>query len=142
MSITAANASIQLAIDTVFPTPQQLEGFGIDDVFDAPSIKQTEVQMGVDGQQAAGFVFVSKPITFHFLASSISNEVFDEWASANEANRTAFICSGLIVLDNGNKLTLINGSLTDYMWVPPAKKLLMPTAHTVTFGKIIKSKAS
>lgn len=141
MSITAANASIQLAISTVFPIPQQLQGFSIDDVFDAPSIKLTEVQMGVDGQQSAGFVFVSKPITFHFLADSISNDVFDEWAAANEANRTAFIASGLIQLDNGNKLTLVNGSLTDYMWVPPAKKLLMPTSHTVTFGKIIKSKA-
>jgi hypothetical protein len=142
MSITAANASIQLSIATVFPTPQQLQGFSIDDVFDAPSIKQTEVQMGVDGQQSAGFVFVSKPITFHFLADSPSIAVFDEWASQNESNETAFIASGIIVLDNGAKVTMINGSLTDYMWLPPAKKLLMPVAYTITFGKVIKSKAT
>jgi len=71
----------------------------------------------------------------------VSNDVFDEWASQNEANMTAFLASGLIVLDTGEKFTMSRGSLTDYMWVPPAKKLLMPRAHTITFGKIIKSVA-
>lgn len=141
MSITGANAIVQLSIATVFPTPQQLQGFSVDDVFDAPSIKPTEVQMGVDGQQSAGFVFVSKPITYHLLADSISNDVFDEWNAQMEANQTVFIASGLIVLDTGEKFTLVNGSLTGYMWVPPAKKLLMPRSYEITWGKIIKSAA-
>jgi hypothetical protein len=141
MSITGANTVIQLSIATIFPTPQQIQGFAEGDVFDATSIKINEVQMGVDNHQSAGWVAVSKPITFHLLADSLSNDVFDEWASQMEANQTVYIASGLIVLDTGDKWTLSNGALTDYMWVPPAKKLLMPRAHTVTFGKVIKAAA-
>ena len=142
MSITAANAIIQLSIDVVFPTPQQIQGFAEGDVFDASSIKVNEVQMGVDYHQSAGWVAVSKPITFHLLADSASNDVFDEWASQMEANMTTYAASGLIVLDTGEKWTMTNGALTDYMWVPPAKKLLMPRAHTVTFERVIKSAAT
>jgi hypothetical protein len=141
MSITAANAVIQLSIATIFPTPQQIQGFAEGDVFDATSVKINEVQMGVDGQQSAGFVWVSKPITFHLLADSESNDVFDEWGSQMEANQTVFLASGLIVLDTGAKWTMSRGSFTDWLWIPPAKKLLMPRSHTVTFGRIIKSVA-
>jgi hypothetical protein len=141
MSITAANASISFTIDTVFPSGVLLEGFSVDDVFDAPSIKPVEVQMGVDGQQSSGFVFVSKPITYHFLADSISNDVFDEWYAQMEANRTTFNVNGVTQLDTGDKWTLVNGSLTGYMWIPPAKKLLMPRSFEVTWQKVIKSKS-
>jgi hypothetical protein len=141
MSITAANAVIQLAIETIFPTPQQIQGFAEGDVFDASSIKINEIQMGVDGNMAAGFVWVVKPITFHLLADSESNDVFDEWGSQMEANQTVYRASGLIVLDTGEKWTMSAGSFTDWLWIPPAKRLLMPRSHTVTFGKIIKSVA-
>lgn len=141
MSITAANAVIQLSIATIFPTPQQIQGFAEGDVFDATSIKINEIQMGVDGFMSSGFVFVTKPITFHLLADSPSNVVFDEWAQQMEANETVFAAGGLITLDTGEKFTMINGALTDYMWIPPAKRLLMPRAHTVTFQKVIKAAA-
>jgi hypothetical protein len=141
MSITSANAVIQLAFAVVFPTPQQIQGFAEGDVFDATSIKISETQMGVDGQQSAGFVWVARPITFHLLADSPSNDIFDEVASQMEANQTTFPASGLIVLDTGEKFTMINGALTDYMWIPPAKKLLMPRSHTITFQKVIKAVA-
>ncbi len=141
MSITSANASIQLAIAILFPRPQQIQGFAEGDVFDATSIKINEIQMGVDGQMSSGFVWVAKPITFHLLADSASNGIFDEWASQMEANQTTFAASGLITLDTGEKFTMNNGALTDYMWIPPAKRLLMPRAHTVTFQKVIKAAA-
>jgi hypothetical protein len=141
MSITAASAVIQLAISIIFPTPQQIQGFAEGDVFDAASIKVNEVQMGVDRRQSAGWVAVSKPITFHLLADSESNDIFDEWASQMEANRTVYPASGLILLDTGEKWTMNNGALTDYMWIPPAKRLLMPRAHTITFESVIKAVA-
>jgi hypothetical protein len=141
MSITAANAIIQLAFAVIFPTPQQIQGFAEGDVFDATSIKLSEVQMGVDGQQSAGFVWSSRPITFHLLADSASNLVFDEVADQMQANQTTYPASGEITLDTGEKWTMINGAFTDYMWVPPAKRLLMPRAHTITFQKVIKSVA-
>jgi hypothetical protein len=67
--------------------------------------------------------------------------VFDEWGSQMEANQTTFSASGLISLDTGEKWTMSSGAFTDWLWIPPAKKLLMPRSHTVTFGKIIKSVA-
>jgi len=141
MSITAANAIIQLAFAVIFPTPQQIQGFAEGDVFDATSVKLAEIQMGVDGQQSQGFVWSSRPITFHLLADSPSNPVFDEVADQMQANQTTYPASGLIVLDTGEKFTMINGAFTDYMWVPPAKRLLMPRSHTITFQKVIKAVA-
>jgi hypothetical protein len=141
MSITAANASIQLVFAVIFPTPQQIQGFAEGDMFDAASIKLAEVQMGVDGQQSSGFVWSSRPITFHLLADSPSNAVFDAVAAQMQANQTTYPASGLIVLDTGEQFTLINGALTDYVWVPPAKKLLMPRTYTITFQKVIQSVA-
>lgn len=141
MGITAANAVIQLAFAVVFPTPQQIQGFAEGDVFDATSIKLAEVQMGVDGQQSGGFVWSSRPITFHLLADSESNLVFDEVADKMQANETTYPATGLITLDTGEKWTMIKGIFTDYMWVPPAKRLLMQRSHTLTFQKVIKAVA-
>lgn len=141
MSITSANALIQLAFAVIFPTPQQIQGFAEGDMFDATSIKLAEVQMGVDGNQSQGFVWSSRPITFHLLADSVSNTVFDEVGDQMQANQTTYPASGLIVLDTGEKFTLVNGGFTDYTWIPPAKRLLMPRSHTITFQKVIKSVA-
>lgn len=141
MGITAANAVIQLAFAVVFPQPQQIQGFAEGDVFDASSVKLAEVQMGVDGQQSGGFVWSSRPITFHLLADSESNAVFDEVADQMQANQTTYPANGLITLDTGEKWTLVKGTFTDYIWVPPAKRLLMPRAHTITFQKVIKAAA-
>jgi hypothetical protein len=139
-SITSANAVIQIAVDVVFPTPQQLQGFTTDNIYDAPSYKPTEVQMGVDGHQSAGFIYSSKEVSYDLQADSLSNLFFDVWVQAMEAAEDVFTASGIILLKSvGTKFTMINGSLTGYTPIPSAGKLLKPRKHAITWERIIQA---
>jgi hypothetical protein len=142
MSITAANAVIQISVDVVFPTPHQLQGFATDDIYDAPTIKPTEVAMGVDGFQSSGFVFVSIPVTYDLQANSPSNRFFDDWYNAMQAAGETFVANGLILLSGvGSKWTMTNGSLTGYTPLPPAKKMLGPRKFEITWNKLFPAAA-
>ena len=87
MSITSANAVLTLAIAQLFPVPQQLQGFGVDDVYDVPQIKSVEVMMGVDGVLSAGFVYVQIPQHITLQGDSASNLIFDTWWTVTSRRR-------------------------------------------------------
>lgn len=142
MSITSANAVVTLAVTTVFPNPQTLQKFSTDSIYDSSSVKPTEVQMGVDGFQSLGFVFVSRAIVFTLMADSPSNAFFDAWDQAQIAAKDAFACNGLIVLPGpGSKFTLVNGGLTNFTPLPPGGKILGPRKFEITFERIIPAAA-
>lgn len=142
MSITSANAIIQIAVSVIFPTPQQLQNFSTDNIYDAPSIAPNQVQMGVDGFQSAGKVFVSVPISYDLKADSQSNDFFDTWFSQEEAAQETFTANGLMVLKSvGKKFTLRNGSLTGYVPIPPGGKVLGSRRFEITWEKIIPATA-
>jgi hypothetical protein len=141
-SLTSANAVLQLSIDVIFPTPQQIQQFTTDNIYDAPQVKPTITKMGVDGKQSAGFIFVSKEIMIHLMPNSPSQVIFDTWATNMEAQEDVYSCSGLIVLKStGRKFTLIDGSLTTYTPLPGAGQVLKDLQHGITFGKIIPAAA-
>lgn len=141
-SLTSANCVLQLAIAVIFPTPQQIQQFTTDNIYDAPSVRPTIVKMGVDGKQSSGFVFVSKEVTIDLMPNSPSNDIFDTWATQMEANEDVYECSGLITLKStGRKFTLIDGSLTMYTPLPGAGQVLKDRKYGITFGKIIPAAA-
>jgi hypothetical protein len=142
MSITSANAIIQIAVSVIFPTPQQLQNFATDNIYDAPSIAPNQVQMGVDGFQSSGKVFVSVPISYDLKADSLSNDFFDTWFSQEEAASETFVANGLMVLKSvRKKFTLQNGSLTGYTPIPPGGRVLGPRRFEITWEKIIPASA-
>jgi hypothetical protein len=142
MSLTSANTIIQISVSVIFPTPQQLQKFSTDNIYEAPAITPNQVQMGVDGFQSAGKVFVSKPISYDLLADSPSNDFFDTWFSQEEAAQETFTANGLMVLKSvGKKFTLINGSLTSYTPLPPGGRILGPRRYEITWEKIIPAAA-
>jgi len=48
MDLTGANSIYTLAISSIFPSPQQLQGYAADDVFTSDPLESTETLMGVD----------------------------------------------------------------------------------------------
>jgi hypothetical protein len=136
-SITSANAVLTLAIPLVFPTPQQLQGFAADDIFDVPALRSAEVQMGVDGVLSAGFVFVPVPQTLSLQADSASNDLFDTWWTQMQATKNTYQAQGLIVLPAiGKKYTLVQGTLTQYKPAPAGKRVLQPRQYEITWASI------
>lgn len=137
-SVTAATAVIALSIPLLFPTPQLIQGFATDDVFDVPAIQSVELMMGVDGIQSAGFVFVSIPWTFTLQADSASNDFFDTWWEQMQAAKDVFRANGTVRVPSlGKKWNLITGDLTNWKPAPDAKKLLQPRKHTITWNSIV-----
>lgn len=140
MSITAANAVLTLTIPPLFVAPQQLQGFGVDDVYGLPQIKSVEVMMGVDGIMSMGFVKVPIPQTFTLKADSPSISLFDIWWQQMQAAGDTFSASGLIRLPGLGKKYIMNvGGLTGYKPAPDAKKLLQDQTYEITWQSIFSA---
>jgi hypothetical protein len=140
MNITAADAVITLQIPPIYTRPVQIQGFAPDSVFDVPTLKSSEVLMGVDGKKSSGFVFVPVPMTITLMADSLSNRVFDDWWRNNQANKTDYEASGLILLPGvATKWTQVKGSLTGYKPVPQAGRILRERTYEITWESILPS---
>ena len=141
-SITSANAVLTLSIPLLFPVPQQLQGFAADDIFDVPSLRSAETQMGVDGVLSAGFVFVPIPQTIALQADSASNLFFDTWWTQMQATKDTYQASGMVLLPSiGMKYALSQGTLTGYKPTPAAKRILQPRQFEITWASINPSPA-
>lgn len=139
-NITSADAVLTLAITPLFPIPQQLQGFGVDDIYDIPQIKSVEAMMGVDGIKSSGFVFTLVPQTITLQADSPSNRIFDTWWASMQAAKADYPASGLILLRSvESKFQMINGSLTGYKPAPAGKRVLQPRTYEITWEKVLPS---
>lgn len=139
-SITGANAIIMLSIPGLFTTPQQLQGFAADDIFDTDALASTEVLMGVDGKMSAGFVFVPMVQNYSLQADSPSCRLFEQWWAFQQEARDVFRANGIVVLTAvGSKWTLRNGALTGFSPIPGVKKLVQPRRFTITWESALPS---
>jgi hypothetical protein len=136
--ITAADASIVLTCPPIFVTGQHIQGFAPDDVFEVPAQRIAQVEMGVDGFLATGYIFVAFPWNFTLQASSPSVEVFDAVKSAQDAALTTFFWQGLISAPAlGTTWTLIDGTLVDYAAAPPARQVFQPRKFGMVWRRIV-----
>lgn len=134
MSLTGANTIIVFSINGLFPVPQQLQGFDVDDVFDTDAIESAQVRMGVDGKMSAGFVFVEVKQNFALQADSPSIDFFDSWWAAQQVARVILRATAVVTLTEvGKKWTMTNGVLTSYKPIPDTKKLLQAQKFQVTW---------
>lgn len=141
MDITAANANLTLAIPPLFNTPQQLQGFAADDVYDLDEIESVETLMGVDGTLSGGFVWKPQPQTIMLQADSPSAALFDTWYSQQVAARTTYVANGVITLPAiGLKFVQTTGYLTGYK-PAGAKKLLTPRRFRITWNLVLPAPA-
>ena len=137
-TITGATAIVMLSINQLFPDPQQLQGFAVDDVFDNDAIESAETLMGVDGIMSAGFVFVPVEQRFALQADSPSVQFFDFWWSSNQQQQDLFFASGTTFLPSlQKKWNMVKGVLISYKPLPDAKKLLQPQRFGIRWQSII-----
>lgn len=138
--ITSANAVITLAILPLFSTPQQIQGFAADDVFDLDEIENIETQMGVDGVLSYGFVWKAQPQSITLQADSRSNDIFDAIQTQQIAANTAYALNGIIILKAiSTKIILTNGVLSGYK-LPGAKKTLQSRRYRITWNLAVPAK--
>lgn len=137
MDIGSANSVLTLSIATLFPSPQQLQGFGVDDIYDIAQVKNIETLMGVDGVLSAGFVWKERVQTVTLQADSASNDIFDVWNSQQEANLTAYPAQGLIRLPGiATKFIQTRGFLTGYKPAPKGGRILHARTYEITWQRV------
>lgn len=134
LTITSMNSVFMLTIPTVFPAPQQIQGFGVDEAFETDPVDSSVVQTGVDGVGTAGLVPREVPMTVTLLASSASFVVFDSWLAAMDALRDVVYASAVISMPSiGRKWTCYQGSLTRYPTMPSARRTLQQRQFQITW---------
>jgi hypothetical protein len=137
MSLTGANAVIMLSQATLFPTPQQLQGFAADDVTEMDPVKILESLMGVDGVLSFGFVFAERIQNITLQANSVSNSFFDTINAQQQAVRDVYPLNGTITLGAiGLMFTCVNGGLENYNPMPPVKKIIGPRRYRIVWNTV------
>ena len=126
-----------LSVLSLFPVPQQMQGFSADDVFDAEPVDTAELHMSVDGKLSAGKIFVPFPWSITLQANSDSNAFFDAWNAAERAQQEKLPCQGVVLLTSiGTTWAMVNGFLTTFPTMPNAKKTLQPRKYGITWEDI------
>ena len=140
-TLTAANAVIMLGVVGLFDTPQQLQGFAADDVFDAEAVDSAETMIGVDGRLSAGFIFAITKMGFTLQADSASVDFFERWYLAQQSARELYYAFGTVYLRAvEKKFTLTKGVLRNYKPFPDAKKILQPRKFMLDFEAVTPSR--
>lgn len=136
-SITSANAIIQITVANLYPTPQQLQQFSVEDIYDTDDIEPAEVMMGVDGVLTGGWVAAAVKQGFSLMADSPSNDLFEAVYRAQLAARDIYRFGASITLPSlGKAYTCTRGIMTGYKPIADAKKLLQPRKFTITWERV------
>lgn len=136
-TITAANSILLIGIEGLFDTPQQLQGFAADDVFDTESIAPAETSMGVDGHLSGGFVFVPIRQNIALQADSASNLIFEDWLAAQMQAHEVYVANGQVQLPGvQRKYVMTRGFLTAHPPTPAARRTLQPRRYQITWERI------
>jgi hypothetical protein len=139
-TLTAANSILAIAITDLYSSPQTIQGYAVDDAFEAESVEQAEVKMGVDGILSGGKVFNPYPMTIHLMPTSPSVAIFETWRSQQDAQVDVFNAAGSIILPStGMKYTLVNGFLTKATPFPAVKKTLDMLVYEITWNLIVSA---
>jgi hypothetical protein len=123
-----------LGVTNLYPAPQQLQGFSADEIFGADPQEIAEAVMGLDGILSAGYVFV--PIRQHITlqADSASNDVFDNWVAAQQAQKDVYFGNAIITLPSlQKKWTMTNGVLATFPPIPDAARTLRPRRYSIVW---------
>lgn len=133
-TITSVNSTFTLVIKNLYPTPLTLQGYSVDDAFAGEDIDTAQVQMGVDGFLAAGYVPVEKRVTIMLQANSPSMDIFDNWQAAQTTIRELYEASGTIAMPSlGSVYAFTKGYLTSASTFSSAKKVHQPRRFVITF---------
>lgn len=136
-SITSANSQIMLSVIPVFPVAQQIQGYAAEDIFDTDDMELAEVQLGLDGKQASGWIPHNVKWRITLMANSPSISFFEAWIAAQDALQDVYPASGNVTLPGpGKKFAMNNGTLTRAKAMPDGKKTLQPVTYEITWESV------
>jgi hypothetical protein len=131
-TITSANATLLLGVQSIYPVAQQIQEFAVDDAFAVDRTPTTEVKVGVDGYGVAGYVPRSPKMTIRLLASSPSFVLFENWILGQDQVQDVLYGNVIITLPSiGRKYTCYMGALMDVSTLADAKKVLEDREFTI-----------
>lgn len=137
MDITSANAIIMITAPGVFNTPQRLQKFSAEDIYEMGQINAGETSMGVDGYLSAGFTFVEKEQGYTLQADSESNNVFRQIFRYEESNIAKIPLQGITTLPAlGLKFVSPKGFLKVYTPMPSAGKTVKPLKYSIVWERV------
>ena len=136
-TITSANSVFTISVPSLFPIPQQLQGYAAEKAWNTEGIELAETQMGVDGRMTSGYTPVPVKQTISLQADSPSKVIFNAIAAATRATRDVYYITGTISLPStGESFTCNRGVLTNFKPVPDAAKVLQPMDFVITWESI------
>ena len=137
-TITAANSTFSISVAGLFPVPQLLDGYAVDDAFTAETVSNVETLIGVDGKKSAGFVFSLFPLSITLQADSPSNLLFETIAAQQIANKEVFTLTGVIIIPGISRtFALVNGSLKTNSPFPAVKRTLQSRVWSTDWQSIL-----
>ena len=139
-TLTAASAILLIGVDSIFTTPQQIQGFAADDVTDIETLDSAEISIGVDGNMSAGFVFVPVPQGITLQSDSPSNFIFDTWYGTQQQLKDLLFATGQLILPGlGTKWYFTKGALTGYKPAGDVKRIVQPRKFQITWQSMSPS---
>lgn len=124
-TITAADVTMIISIQQVYPAGVNLIGFGVDDAFIAEIADTAETQVGVDAFGVAGYRPREITMSIRFLASSPSTIVFENWQMAQDQITGILSASAIITIPSvGRKYACGTGVLMRVSSMPEVRRVL------------------
>lgn len=136
--ITSANAVLTITCPDVFPVPQIIQGFEVEDSWSIAPYETARAFKGVDGQKSVGFVPANKEMEVHLQANSLSRLVFQQILGVMSATREIVEFDGNLVIPSTEEVwEFSNGNLGPNVPGPPAgKKTLAGVVWNITWDDI------
>ena len=131
-TLTATDAIVSVKVDNLFPVPQIIDGFEIDNAFQLSDINIAQTVLTLDGELTGGYVPSIVDFTINVLPVSLSKQFFVDWMQASKTNQTMFKATFNITIP-GEKASYI---LTDVILVtgkilPSVNSILQPVSYKV-----------
>ena len=124
-TITAANTIFTIGVASLFPTQQQIQGYSADDVTDGEAQEMGDTMMGVDGVLTGGYVNVPFVQTINLMADSPSNDLFDQWAAAENLIQDKYVAYRLSL---ARAQTAAREGLSHVLQADPCREETAPAA--------------
>lgn len=138
LTITSTNSRFVLSLPDVFPVPQFMQGYAVDDAFEVENITPGEARLGVDAHMSAAYLPYLTPFSFMLQADSLSVVTMDGWLQAMNAIREVLYADATVILPAIQKIyVLTKGVLTGSVAMPSAKKALEPQKYQITFESCV-----
>lgn len=136
-TLTAANCTIALAVDTIFPVPVLMEGFATDNIFRFSDVTPIQTAMGVDGRLSAGWSAVAVPWAISFMGDSLSVDFFEAVQAQQKANRQPYAFIGTIDAPSLGKSALMRrGFLTSGSVFNNAERMMSGRTFSLLFENV------